>query len=47
MERTDVVIPAGEIERQRTFSQRMAALLAGRRQPMAMVDTYGCPNVRV
>ena len=42
MDRTQVVIPAGELERQRTYTRRMAALLAGDRRPLAMVDTYGC-----
>ncbi len=43
MERTQVVIPAGEISRQREFTARLAALHQQReRRPLAMVETYGC-----
>ena len=43
MERTQVVIPAGEIDRQREFTARLAALHQQReRRPLAMVETYGC-----
>lgn len=48
MDRTQVVIPAGEIQRQRDFTARDAALFSRLgREPRAFVDTYGCPNVRV
>lgn len=48
MDRTQVVLPAGDVRRQEGFTRRLAALLRRPdRQPMAMVDTYGCPNVRV
>lgn len=48
MDRTQVVLPAGEIRRQEEFTRRLAALLRRPdRQLLAMVDTYGCPNVRV
>ena len=43
MERTQVVIPAGEMDRQREFTARLAALHQQReRLPLAMVETYGC-----
>ena len=43
MERTQVVLPAGEIRRQEKFTRRIAALHQQKgRQPLAMVDTYGC-----
>ena len=43
MDRSEVVIPASEMERQRDYTQRLAALLQRPgRQPLAMVDTYGC-----
>ena len=43
MERTQVVIPAGEMDRQREFTARLAALHQQReRRPLAMVETYGC-----
>ena len=43
MDRTHVVLPAGEIDRQREFTRRAAALLRQRgRRILAMVDTYGC-----
>ena len=43
MDRTQVVLPAGEMDRQREFTRRIAALHTQRpRQVMAMVDTYGC-----
>ena len=43
MDRTQVVLPAGDIRRQEEFTRRLAALLRRPdRQPMAMVDTYGC-----
>ena len=43
MDRTQVVLPAGAVRRQEEFTQRLAALYHQRdRQPLAMVDTYGC-----
>ena len=43
MERTQVGIPAGEMDRQREFTARLAALHQQReRRPLAMVETYGC-----
>ena len=43
MDRTEVVITPGEMERQRDFTLRLAALFQQLgRQPLAMVDTYGC-----
>jgi len=43
LERTQVVIPAGEMDRQREFTARLAALHQQReRRPLAMVETYGC-----
>ena len=43
MDRTQVVLPAEDIRRQEEFTRRLAALLRRPdRQPMAMVDTYGC-----
>ena len=41
MERKEVVIPAAEIERQKEFIVKIAALHVDR-QPRAFVDTYGC-----
>ena len=41
MERKEVVIPAAEIERQKEFIEKIAALHADR-IPRAFVDTYGC-----
>ena len=43
MDRSQVVVPAGEIERQREFTRKLAGLYrALDHQPMALVDTYGC-----
>ncbi|MBD5153542.1 MAG: tRNA (N6-isopentenyl adenosine(37)-C2)-methylthiotransferase MiaB [Oscillibacter sp.] len=43
LDRTQVVLPAGAVRRQEEFTQRLAALYHQRdRQPLAMVDTYGC-----
>ena len=43
MERTQVVLPAEAIRRQEEFTRRIAALHQQKgRQPLAMVDTYGC-----
>jgi len=43
LDRTQVVLPAGEIRRQEEFTRRLAALLRRPdRQLLAMVDTYGC-----
>ena len=43
MNRTEIVLSAGEMERQRAYTQRMAALLRRPdRRPLAMVETYGC-----
>ena len=43
MDRTQVVIPAADIQRQREFTDKIAALHRQRgRTPLAMVDTYGC-----
>ena len=43
MNRKEVVIPAGEIARQREFTDKLAAMSAqGGRTPLAMVDTFGC-----
>lgn len=41
-------IPPEAVARQREFCQKIAELTAARSaQPLAFVDTYGCPNVRV
>ena len=43
MDRTQVVIPAADIARQREFTNQIAALHRQRpRAPLALVDTYGC-----
>ena len=43
MNRKDVVIPAGDLEKQRDFTRRAAGYLARLgREPRAFVDTYGC-----
>ena len=43
MERTQVVIPAADMERQREFTDKIAAIHASQnRRPKAFVDTYGC-----
>ena len=43
MERTQVVLPAEAIRRQEEFTRRIASLHRQKgRQPLAMVDTYGC-----
>ncbi len=43
MDRTQVVIPAEDIQRQREFTGQIAALHRQQgRAPLAMVDTYGC-----
>ncbi len=48
MDRTHVVLPAEDIRRQKDFIDRLASIYCRREHPpMAMVDTYGCPNVRV
>ena len=43
MNRNQVVVAPGEMERQKQFTHRMAAVFQHLgRQPLAMVDTYGC-----
>lgn len=43
MKRTEVVIPAEDIQRQRGFIDKLAALHSQRAAaPRAFVDTYGC-----
>ena len=43
MDRTQVVIPAADIRRQREFTEQLAALHRREgRAPLALVDTYGC-----
>ncbi len=43
MDRTQIVIPAADMERQREYTARLAGVLARPdRAPMALVDTYGC-----
>jgi len=43
VDRTQVVIPAEDIQRQREFTSQIAALHRRQgRAPLAMVDTYGC-----
>lgn len=49
MERTALISPA-EIEQQLDICRAVAEIIAqapGERPPLAFVDTYGCPNVRV
>lgn len=47
MERTTLISPA-EIEKQLDFCRSVARLTARwEEKPLAFVDTYGCPNVRV
>ncbi len=47
MERTTVISPA-EIEKQLEYCAAVARLTAQwPEKPLAFVDTYGCPNVRV
>jgi len=43
VDRTQVVLPAGAIQRQEEYTRRLAALHRQRdHQPLAMVETYGC-----
>ncbi len=43
MDRTQIVIPAVELQRQREFIRQLAARFGGLgRAPAALVDTYGC-----
>ena len=43
MDRTQIVIPAVELQRQREFTRQLAARFGGLgRAPAALVDTYGC-----
>ena len=43
MDRREVVVPAGDMDRQRDYTQRLAALFQQLgHPPLAMVDTYGC-----
>ena len=48
MERTTLISPA-DVEQQLAFCQSVAELTARwpEGKPLAFVDTYGCPNVRV
>lgn len=47
MERTTVISPA-DVEQQLEHCRAVARLTAQWAQkPLAFVDTYGCPNVRV
>lgn len=48
MEREKVLVPEADLERQREFEERIRRLFAAREaHPRALVDTFGCPNVRV
>ena len=43
MDRREVVVPAGDMDRQRDYTQRLSALFQQLgHPPLAMVDTYGC-----
>ena len=43
MDRTQVVVPAADIQRQREFIEKLAEIHRREgRAPLAMVDTYGC-----
>ena len=46
MERTTTTISPADVERQLDFCQKVAAVTAQwPEQPLAFVDTYGCPLV--
>lgn len=48
MKREDIIVPEGEIARQRDFQENVRAMFAARgAHPLARVETFGCPNVRV
>lgn len=48
MERTTIIIPQEDIQAQLAHCQAVAQLTAQwPERPLAFVDTYGCPNVRV
>ena len=48
MKRTTPVIPAEDIQRQKEYCAQLCALNSCLPSPpLAYVDTYGCPNVRV
>ena len=41
MDRTSVIVPEAELRRQRDYVEKLSRLHAGR-QPLALVDTFGC-----
>lgn len=48
MERSKVLISEAEIDRQRSFQARIRDMFALRQaHPLACLETFGCPNVRV
>ncbi len=48
MKREEVIVPREEIARQGEFQERIKAMFAARgAHPLARVETFGCPNVRV
>ena len=48
MERTTTVISPEQVEAQLEYCRAVAQIFARRQEaPLAFVDTYGCPNVRV
>jgi hypothetical protein len=48
MERTTTIIPQEDIQAQLAHCQAVAQLTAQwPERPLAFVDTYGCPNIRV
>ena len=48
MERKNVLIPQADLDRQREFEEKIRAMFASREaHPVACVDTFGCPLVRV
>lgn len=48
MKREEIIVPEAEIARQRDFQERIKAMFAARgAHPLACVETFGCPNVRV
>ena len=43
MDRTQIVVPAGDLQRQQAFTRQLAGRFSRLgHEPMAMVDTYGC-----
>lgn len=46
MERQNVLVSQEELERQRTFEEKIKAMFESRQaHPRACVDTFGCPLV--